>query len=196
MNHWPQTIQQTPPLASGDARDDRAPAVVQGTPFGNSTNLAIAEEQNRKRMFVADPTTVTTIEMGQSRRRRVALETTEALITHGMGFGAVLAAVQANGVAIQANGVAIQAMQATMQNLRRREKNRNGTWTRILVERPGANPIGLVPPNCPQSKLDVLSMSAAQIVAFETALNLPPGYFDGATLATRRTAVLEYLCEG
>ena len=199
----PVAFAESAPLASGDPRDDRAPAIAVGAPLAVCVSRSIAEENNRKRLILEDPNLVTTEELHQSRRRRVALETCEAQIHHGMGNGAILDAVQANAAAIQAlaaavqaNGAAIQANGAAIRNMRRRELNRNGTWTRILVETVGPNAIGVAPATHPGSREDVLGMSGPQITALQAAFNLEPGRFDGANLAARRNAVLTYLLDG
>ena len=107
MASWPVDVPQTGELTSGDRRDDRAPAVAAGEPLANITNRAISEEENRKRLRSENPATVTNAEVQESRRRRVALETCEAQMMNGMGNGAILAAIAANGAAIAANGAAI-----------------------------------------------------------------------------------------
>ena len=214
MASWPVDVPQTGELTSGDRRDDRAPAVAAGEPLANQTNCAISEEENRKRLRSENPATVTDAEVQESRRRRVALETCEAQMMNGMGNGAILAAITANGAAIAANGAAIAANGAAIaaaaaangaaiaangaaiRNIRRRELSRNGTWTHILVETIGGNPAGVAPPSHPVSRGAVLRMTAAQVTALEAAFNLAPGTFDGADLADRRNAVLEYLLEG
>ena len=68
-----------------------------------------------------DEDAVTTGELKESRLRKVAVETLEAQATYGAGNAAILKAIQANNAAIQ--------------NIRRREKNRAGLWTPILVEK-------------------------------------------------------------
>ena len=189
MASWPVDVPQTGALTSGDPRDDRAPAVAAGEPLANQTNRAISEEENRKRLRSDNPASVSDAEVQESRRRRVALETCEAQMMNGMGNGAILAAIAANRATIAANGAAIR-------NIRRRELSRNGTWTHILVETIGGNPVGVAPPSHPVSRGAVLRMTSAQVTALEAAFNLAPGTFDGDDLADRQNAVLEYLLEG
>ena len=182
MASWPVDVLQTGELTSRDPRDDRAPAVAAGAPLANITNCAISEEENRKRLRSVNPASVTDAEVQESRRRRVALETCEAQMMNGMGNGAILAAITANGAAIAAvaaaaaaNGAAIAANGAAIRNIRRRELSRNGTWTHILVETIGGNPVGVAPPSHPVSRGAVLRMTAAQVTALEAAFNLAPG---------------------
>lgn len=196
MATWPVAVAQSTALASGDARDERAPAVAVGGPLANNTNLAISEEEKRKRLRSENDGIVTAAELQESRRRRVALETCEAQMIHGMGNGALNAAVQSIGNDVQAIRNDVHAIGATVRNLRRRELNRNGVWTHILVETAGPNPIGVAPPTHPVSRDAVFRMTVAQIVALEAAFNLPPGTFNGVGLAARRDAVLEYLLDG
>lgn len=163
MATWPVDVAQSAALASGDPRDERAPAVAAGALLGNSTNSAISEEANRKRLRAVDPNSVTEAEVQ-----------------------ALLAAIQANAAVTR----------AAIRNLRRRELNRNGTWTHVLVETAGPNPIGFAPQNHPQSQEEVLRMTGAQITALEASFNLDACSFNGGDLAARRNAVLNYLYEG
>jgi len=95
---------------------------------------------------------VTAAELQTSRRRRrVALETYEAQAIFGLGNDGILAAIAANG--------------GQIQNIRRREKNRIGIWTHILVETPGPNPFGVAPTIHPKSRVEVLEMTVPQIAA-------------------------------
>ena len=146
MASWPVDVPQTGALTCGAGvpgctslyyrRGDRAPAIAAGEPLTNISNRAISEEENRKRLRSDNPASVTDAEV-QSRRRRVALETWEAQMMNGMGNGAILAAIAANGAAIAA---AAAANGAAIRNIRRRELSPNGTWTHILVETIGGNP--------------------------------------------------------
>ena len=210
MATWPVDVPQSNGLESADPRDDLAPAANAGMPFGDITNRAIAEEGNRKRLRLENTGIVTPAEVRESRLRRVALETCEAQARHGMGHGAILAAIQGvkadlQGVKADLQGVKadlqevradLQAVQATTRNGRRRELIRNGVWTPILVERAGPNPVGEVPPSHPASYELAIAMTDTQITTLERDFNLEPGTFNGATIAARREAVLRYLREG
>ena len=182
MATFPANINQTAQLGSLDGRDERAPPIGVGDNVDDQSKLAINEEVNRKRLRDLDPNAVTEDEVKQSRIRRIAVETTEAQVTHGLGNAAILQAIAATN--------------ATVQNIRRREKNRAGTWTPILVERSGNNQIGVAPANFPPSRGSVLSLSGNQITALQVAYNLPVGYFGNGALATRRNAVLDYFLDG
>lgn len=209
--NFPSAIAATAPLVSGDYRDERAPDIAAGNAFGNSVTEALLEEDTRKRLREMDPVVVTGDEVKASRLRRVAIETTQAQVTHGMGNAAILAAItnltnsidslndriDAQGDRIDAQGDRIEAQGARVQNMRRREKMRNGIWSEILVEFPGRNPVGVAPANQPTSRELVFTMSKQDIEALEAAFNLPVGRLSGYdTAAARRNAVMEYLTEG
>lgn len=133
---------------------------------------------------------------GDRRAMSASAQTTKATVLTGASQ-ANATTIQDLQVSIQANATAIEAMQANLRNLRRREKNRERLgWTPILVERPGDNPMGTVPPNHPQSERDVLELQENDIIELERAFNLPPGYFHGSVISERQCAVLEYLYEG
>ena len=119
MATYPSATQATTPLSSADNRDNQAPPIAAGAVFGDNAEEAKIEYKNRKRMREADPGSVTMAELKESRRRLCAIETVEAQVTHGMGTGAVLAAIFATNAAIS--------------NIRRRERNRNNDWTPILM---------------------------------------------------------------
>ena len=181
MATYPSAIEATNPLGSGDNRDNPAPVIAAGAPFGDNAELAKLEYETRKRMREANPTSVTQAEVSASRRRLCAIENVEAQVTHGTGMGALMAAVAANGAAIA--------------NIRRRERNRSNDWVPFLVERVGDNQIGVAPPNFPVSRLAVFRMTAVEIGILEEAFNLPVGHFGGLTLAERPEAVVEYFTE-
>ena len=182
MATFPAKIDQTAALASGDGRDNQAPAIAKDDPCGDHSEPARVEWSNRKRLRELDEDAVTTGELKESRLRKVAVETLEAQATYGAGNAAILKAIQANNAAIQ--------------NIRRREKNRAGLWTPILVEKNGDNPVGVVPAMHPQSRGAIFSLSANDVTALEGAFNLPAGRFNAPTLALRQERVLDYLTDG
>ena len=120
---------------------------------------------------------------------------------HGMGNAAILQAIADLGDQIANLG---DRMDARMQNLLRREKTRSGTWTCLVVERPGANPMGAVPAHHPATRLAFFEMQTPDIAVLEAEFNFPAGHFSaiiggvgaGDALAARLDALLEYLTEG
>lgn len=203
-------IAQTTALASGDPRDNLAPAINNGDAFGAQVEDAALEADTRKRLRQRDPNAVTEAEAKASRRRLVAVETYEAQVTHGMGNDAVLTAIadlsaqvnalsaQMTAFGAQMNGFGAQknALGAQMTNARIRERNRNMEWIPLVVERGGANAIGVAPAAFPASREALNNLSGAQITNLQDAYNLPAGAFAGANLGARRAAALHYFCEG
>jgi hypothetical protein len=68
------------------------------------------------------------------------------------------------------------------------------------VEIPGPqNLVGVIPGNYPADQTAVNAMMGHQITALEREFNLPVGYFGvagvPALLPSRRTRVMEYLCD-
>jgi hypothetical protein len=199
--NFPVAVDESPPLESGDARDIRAPVIAAFEEFGNQVELAAAEVSRRKLLRDIDPNLVTAEEVKQSRRRLVAVETIEAQIAHGVGNVAVMGAIAAlgNQVAAYANQVAAlgDRMDALLRNQRAREKNRLGIWTPLVVERPGANPMGEFPDQ-PLTREAVVALTQVGVTALANRFNLPPEHFglEGTNLPTRRDAVLTYFQEG
>ena len=97
-------------------------------------------------------------------------------------------------------GGAVTAMgerfDARMQNMRIRERNRQGEWVPVLVEHPGPNAMGVAPAIFPPNEAAVGAMNAAEIDALRNAYNLPAGSFGAGALAVRRAAVMHYIREG
>uniref|UniRef100_A0A7S1Y694 Uncharacterized protein n=1 Tax=Grammatophora oceanica TaxID=210454 RepID=A0A7S1Y694_9STRA len=186
-------IAQTTALVSGDPRDNLAPAINNGDAFGTQMEDAALEADTRKRLRQRDPNTVTAAEVKASRRRLVAVENYEAQVTHGMGNAAVLTAIADLGAQLNAR---FTELNARMTNARSRERNRNMEWIPLVVERGGANAIGVVPAAFPASRESLNNLSGVQITNLQNAYNLPAVAFAGENLASRRIAALRYFCEG
>jgi hypothetical protein len=102
MNAHPIAIPATAALGSGDNRDQRALAIIVNEPIGNQSADARHEWETRKRLRATGDGVVDAAEVQASRRRLVAVETTEAQLTLGLQNNAVLAAVVALGVQMTA----------------------------------------------------------------------------------------------
>lgn len=194
---FPVDIASTGALASGHYLDIEAPPIAVGDAFGNALDHANLEFDMRKRLHDDVPNSVTCGELRRSRRRLVAVETTVARVCYGNGI-AGLGAQMAAKFADLRDLIASLDRQSTAQcaNLPRRHLNRSMTWTPILVERAGVNPVGVPPAIYPASRDAVLVMTGVQIDALQAAFNLPAGHFDGPNINKRRLAVLSYVDVG
>ena len=86
-----------------------------------------------------------------------------------------------------------QAMMAMIQNQRIRTGNtQDHTWSPLLVETLGANPVGVPAVQFPATRNFVFGLTAAQLDSLETDYNVP-GQFGGATVRDRRNAFLRYV---
>jgi hypothetical protein len=92
--NFPVGIPANQPLQNGQNIDFVAPAIVAGEPFGNQVNDAALEFELRQVLFTRTPNAVTAQELNASRVRYVAVETSHAQITYGMGTAAVMAAIK------------------------------------------------------------------------------------------------------
>jgi hypothetical protein len=88
--NFSDAITPSPTLQSGDARDFVAPTIVAGEDLGNQVELAATECEFRQFLLSRVPNAVTPDELQRTRSRVVAVETTHAQFTHGVGdIGAI-----------------------------------------------------------------------------------------------------------
>ena len=141
----------------------------------------------------------TDIEIAESQVRLHAIVAEHAAQTYGGGMPPWAQNLQQTLQNMQQTQQNMQQTQLELSAMMRNQRIRSGntkdqTWSPLLVETTGVNPVGFASALFPANRNLVMGLTGAELDNLEVAYNVP-GQFAGPNVRDRRNAFLRYVSE-